>query len=54
MNADIKVKHLDEKYVMKVNIKITKQFKVRMWIATQLIYLAGKILKCGIEINEIL
>ena len=35
-----------------LTLTITKEFKIRMFIAIQLIKLAALILNCGIEIND--
>jgi len=35
-----------------INVKLSKQFRVRIWIALKLIYLASLILGCAIEVNE--
>jgi len=35
-----------------LTLTITKEFKIRMFVAIQLIKLAALILNCGIEIND--
>jgi hypothetical protein len=37
---------------MVVDFKLTRQFKIRSWIASRLIILAALILGCGIEIDK--
>jgi hypothetical protein len=50
--ADIKLRQLGEDSIIKVKVVITKEFKLRLWIALKLIALASFVLGCGIEVNQ--
>lgn len=49
--VDMTVNKLNKNITLIVNVKTSRQFLVRKWIAGQLIKLAARILGCGIEIN---
>lgn len=51
--ADIKFNRLGQCSVMRVNVVITKEFRVRLWIALKLIALATFVLGCGLEVTKI-
>jgi hypothetical protein len=49
---DIKIKKLKEDTVLKVRIIVTKEFRLRMWLALKLMRLSSFILGCGIEVEK--
>lgn len=42
---------LDKQTTLNVNLKVTKQFYFRLWVAKKLIELAAHILNCGVQIE---
>lgn len=53
MMASFDIDKLSRNVTIIVTFKLTKRFRFRKWIATQLIILAAKVLGCGIEfIND--
>lgn len=49
---DMKFKKFNKQITMTINIKITKEFYFRLWLAKFLFKLGAKILGCGIKIEE--
>jgi len=51
MNTTIGVplRKLDNQITLDVKITVTKEFKLRMWIGTQLFRLGAKVMGCGIK-----
>jgi len=47
--SNIKLNKFSKDYVLEVDIKITKQFKVRMFLAIQLIRLAAFFMGTGVK-----
>ena len=45
------MERLPQDIVIEVEFHLAREFKVRRWIATQLIKLAALVLGCGIEIG---
>jgi hypothetical protein len=54
MNKTIKtnLNKLTKNFILNITFHISKEFKVRLWIATKLIQLASKILGCTFSINR--
>jgi len=50
--ADFNLKKLNKTHSIAVTVVITKEFKIRWFIATKLIALAGWILSCGVDVRE--
>ncbi len=46
------VNKFDKSVTMTINVKVSKQFIVRKWIALSLIKLAATILGCGIKVED--
>ena len=52
MNASVlNVRKLDDKYTLKLEVRITREFKARVWLARVLILAACKVLGCGAEVT---
>ena len=52
MNADkLKVDSLNKDFTLEVTVRITRQMRLRMWVAVRLISLAAWVLGCDIEIE---
>lgn len=52
--TELPIKKFDKTSTLNVKIKITKQFKVRMWIVKQLLKLTGFVLGCCCEVKYML
>ncbi len=52
--AVVKLRKLGSGSTMKVRVIVTKEFKIRVWIALRLIRLSAYILNCAVdaEVNE--
>lgn len=47
------VKKLDKNHTITVTAKITKEFKLRLWLALTLMNMAASILGCGFKIEDV-
>lgn len=47
----IPIKKLDEKSTLKVQLRLTKRFKVRVWFSILLIKIAAKVIGSGVDID---
>lgn len=45
------IKRLDQDFTLTVDIKIARQFKIRLALARSLIVLAARILGCGLKVD---
>jgi len=52
MKQGIRVNQLSRDYKMMVNIKVTRQIKLRIWIGSKLIKLAALAFGCSIELKN--
>lgn len=48
---EMKVRKVPKNVVMKIDVKLTKEFWFRLWLATKSLQLAAWILGCGFEFN---
>lgn len=46
------VKKLGKQAIIEIDVKVTRQFRLRIWAGKQLLKLAAFVMGCGIEINE--
>ncbi len=46
------VRRLDRTATMVVTVKITREFRLRFWVAHQLMRLAAKVLNCGFRLEK--
>lgn len=49
--STIPIRRLDKKSTLTVRIQVTREFRVRAWLAARLITLAARILGCGVDIG---
>lgn len=52
LSHDIPVRKLDKTCVMEIHVKLTKEFKVRMFMAVRLFKLAAWVIGCGVRFKE--
>lgn len=50
--AEVNIKKLNYDHTMRVKVNITREFKVRFFIASVLIKTAARLLGCNIEIER--
>jgi hypothetical protein len=48
----IYVRHLEPDHILTVDVKLTKEFKLRFILAKFLLICAARILHCGIKVND--
>jgi len=46
---DYKMRKLNENLTLDVQIRLTREFKMRMWLARMLLNMARKVLGCGLK-----
>lgn len=51
--ANLALRKLSNRHTLHIKIKVTKEFKIRTWVATQLLTLTALILGCGIDIEGV-
>lgn len=50
--ANLELRRLSNKTTLHIKFRLTKEFKIRTWIAAQLLKLTALILGCGIEFED--
>ena len=48
----VAIRRLPSELMMHVNVRLTKQLKVRMWLGKHLIIMAARVMGCGIRFDE--
>ena len=51
-SANLELRKLSNKTTIHIKIKVTREFKIRTWVAIQLLKLTALILGCGIEFED--
>lgn len=52
MKQGIRIDRLTSQHKILVEIKVSRQFKIRMWFGSQLLRLAGLVFGCQIELKN--
>lgn len=49
--SDYKLRKFDKRTTLEIGISVTKEFKLRLWVAKKFLKLAAYILNCDLVIN---
>ena len=49
----MELRKLNQDYTMTANLVLTREFRLRMWLAVRLIWLAAWVLDCDVEVNAL-
>jgi hypothetical protein len=52
LESTYRMRKFDQTTTLVVTVRLTREFRLRMWIALQLFKLASRVLNCGFRLEE--